>query len=225
VALLLALVLDLVTGSPAALSSQPLRGPFASVDAACDGLRSDTGDPDAHCGTARNEECSNIAFARTGPFRQAQFFRFANMCYVALLAERGWYVGLTSLAVGDRHRSALEGVGSVGGRVVIRLANFHWWHDNEPVITGWWDRRRSVMVCGLAGETPVCTPELVIGWSPQWEAESDEAAPHRWRWLYDARLDGGALVVRGRVDAPSVPPSPFTVLPRQPRMGRWALPF
>jgi hypothetical protein len=225
VAIVLAMLLDLAAAAPSALSAEPLRGPFPSLEAACDTLRADMGDPAARCTTARNDECSTVAFARTGPFARIQQFRFANMCYVAWLVERGWYVGETSLAVGDRHRSNLDSVESDGARVVLRIANDYWWHDNAPIMTGWWDRRRGIMVCGLAGGKPVCSSELVIGWSPRWEEESGDRSPHQWRWLYDATLDGSALAVRNRVDAPDVPPSPFTLLPQRPRNGRYALPF
>jgi hypothetical protein len=224
VAIVLALLLDLAAAAPSALTAEPLRGPFPSLEAACGALRGDVSDPDARCST-EGDECSALARAHTSRFGELRFFRFANMCYLAGRVDGAWYIGETSLGFTDRHESDIFSVVAAGNRVVVTTTNRYWWLDHANVEDGWYDLRRNVTVCGLVRGVPACTPELVIGWSPRWEDEGGERKPHRWRWRYDARLDGGALVVEPRIDDPRVPASPFTLLPHRPSTGRYPLPF
>jgi hypothetical protein len=222
------LALDLAGAASAGVPTRALRGPFPSLSAACARLRGDYRPPMAarQCAFDASDPCGGLARARdVRPFGALQLLRLANECLVAVRVERGWFVGETSLGVGDRHDSGIAAIEPLGTRVVVRTINQYWWHEAAMPYEGWYDRREGLFVCGLVDGVPACTRELVVGWAPRWESEGGDAKPHAWRWRYAASVDGDALIVRRLADHPRVPGSRLAPLapPSPSPVGRHPL--
>jgi hypothetical protein len=223
-----AIALDL-TASSAALPARALRGPVASLAAVCTMLRHIDGEPPLapeRCSFDRADACGGLPRASDGrPFRALQFVRLANECFVAVRAERGWFVGDTSLGTSDRHDSGVTAIERHASHVVVRTINQYWWHEAALPFAGWYDRREGLFVCGLVDGLPACTDEVVVGWAPRWEREDGDAKPHTWRWRYRATVDDEALTIRRLIDNPRAPSSYLRPLlpPRAPTPGRTLL--
>ncbi|MCE9574808.1 MAG: hypothetical protein K8W52_16785 [Deltaproteobacteria bacterium] len=131
----------------------PLRGPFASVDAACAAVT------DAHgsrCAPLEMERTSAAA-SRLAVVHIRQPDRDAARCAVVLATDRGWFITATSadacsagsIDPGDVATNPL--VGAAGTQIDIGAA----WHSPDFA-----DEARYTLttLCGVVDGVPACTP-------------------------------------------------------------------